>query len=205
MMSAFPTCSRKLAASAAGLALSFQLSAVSISARDGVSKFERKVAEVVPGKIYRGTQPGSEEDYEYLRKLGIKTHLNLRKYLGWQEQEVHLNAVIEGFFYRHAALPTLWNKPKDREVAEALGALNDPSLQPIFVHCRLGKDRTGLVIALYRVLYQQWDACTAWKEWKSFGYLPWNNGLKNYFEERLRKETRIAGYDPDFDVGRCGR
>ena len=97
------------------------------------------------------------------------------------------------------------SREHDREVAEALGALNDPSLQPIFVHCRLGKDRTGLVIALYRVLYQQWDACTAWKEWKSFGYLPWNNGLKNYFEERLRKETRIAGYDPDFDVGRCGR
>jgi protein tyrosine/serine phosphatase len=201
----FPTFTGRVAASGAVLTLLFQLSAVPASARNDVSKFERKFVEVVPGKIYRGIQPGDEEDYVYLRRLGIKTQLNLRKYLGWQERGLHKKAEAEGFFYLHTGMPTLWNEPKDPEVEEALGSLNDPSLQPIYVHCRLGKDRTGLIIALYRVLYQQWTACTAWKEWRSFGYLPWNNGLKDYFEKRLRKETRIAGYDPDFDVGRCSR
>jgi protein tyrosine/serine phosphatase len=200
-----PTFTGKFAASCAALTLLFQLTAVPAAARDSVSKFERKVGEVVPGKIYRGIQPGDEEDYEYLRKLGIKTHLNLRKYLGWQERDLQKKAVAEGFLYRHSGIPTLWNAPKDPEVEEALGDLNNPSLQPIYVHCRLGKDRTGLIIALYRVLYQQWNACTAWREWKSYGYLPWNSGLKDYFEKRLRKETQIAGYDPDFDVGRCSR
>jgi protein tyrosine/serine phosphatase len=200
-----PAFTGKVLASSAAVALVLQLSADSASARGSVSKFERKFVEVVTGKIYRGIQPGDAEDYEYLRKLGIKTQLNLRKYLWWQEQHLHKKAEAEGFVYRHAGMPTLWNEPKDPEVDEALADLNDPSLQPIYVHCRLGKDRTGLIVALYRVLYQRWSACTAWNEWKSFGYLRWNDGLKDYFEKRLRKETHIADFDPNFDVGHCAR
>ena len=189
----------------AALALFFQLGATPVSARDDASKFERKFVEVVAGKIYRGLQPGDKDDYEYLRKMGIKTDLNLRKYLWWRERGFHKRTEAEGFLYRHAGMPTLWMEPKDPEVEDALRDLNDPSLQPIYVHCRLGKDRTGMVVALYRVLYQQWSGCSAWKEWKSFGYLAWNDGLKDYFEKRLRRETTITGFDPGFAVGRCDR
>jgi len=35
--------------------------------------------------------------------------------------------------------------------------------------------------------------------------LPWNDGLKDYFEKRLRKATGITDFDPNFDVGRCDR
>jgi len=149
-----PTCIRSIVASSAALVLLLQLSAEPASARDEVSKFEQKFVEVVAGKIYRGIQPGDDEDYEYLRRMGIKTHLNLRKYLWWQERGLHKRAEAAGFLYRHTGMPTLWNEPKDPEVEEALGDLDDPSLQPIYVHCRLGKDRTGMLVALYRVLYQ---------------------------------------------------
>jgi hypothetical protein len=195
----------RILASAGALALLFQLSAAPASARDEVSKFEKKFVEVVPGKIYRGLQPGDKEDYEYLRKAGIKTHLNLRKYLWWQERSMRKKAEAEGFLYRHAGMPTLWNEPHDPEVEQALSDLNDPALQPIYIHCRLGKDRTGMVVALYRVLYEQWSPCPAWKEWKSFGYLAWNDGLKDYFEKRLRRETNITDFDPHFEVGHCDR
>ena len=198
-----PSSTAKFLASSVALALAVQLSADTASARGSVRKFDRKVVEVAAGKVYRGIQPGDEEDYEHLRKLGIRTQLNLRKYLWWQERSQHRKAEAHGFLYRHAGMPTLWNRPKDREVDEALRELNDPSLQPIYVYCRLGKDRTGFIIALYRVLDQQWTPCAAWKEWKSFGYLAWNVGLKEYFEKRLRKETQIADFDPNFKVGRC--
>jgi len=200
-----PTSTGRILTSVAALALFFQLGADSVSARDEVSKFERKFVEVVAGKIYRGLQPGDTEDYAYLRKMGIKTSLNLRKYLWWQERSRHKRTEAEGFLYRHAGMPTLWMEPKDPEVEAALGALNDQSLQPIYVHCRLGKDRTGMVVALYRVLQQQWSGCRAWKEWKSFGYLAWNDGLKDYFEKRLRRETTITDFDPKFEVGHCDR
>jgi len=200
-----PTFTGKIVASTGALALLFHLSTASASARDDVSSFERKFVEVVPGKIYRGLQPGDEEDYAYLRRVGIKTQLNLRKYLWWQERGVHKKAEAEGFLYRHAGMPTLWNEPGDPEVEAALRDLNDPALQPIYIHCRLGKDRTLLVVALYPVLHQQWSGCRAWKEWKSIGFLPWNDGLKDYFEKQVRKETNITGFDPKFKVGDCSR
>ena len=200
-----PALTRKALASSAALVLLLQLSTDSASARDHVSKFQRKFVEVVAGKIYRGVQPGDEEDYQYLREMGIKTELNLRKYLWWQEHSLHKKAEAQGFLYRHAGMPTLWSEPKDPEVEAALGEMNDPALQPIYVFCRLGKDRTGMVVALYRVLYQQWSGCRAYKEWKSFGFKEWNDGLKDYFEKRLRKETTITDFDPNFAVGHCER
>ena len=194
---------RQVLTSGAALALLLQFSVDPVSARDELSKFQRKVVEVDAGKVYRGIQPGDDEDYDYMRSLGIKTHLNLRKYLWWQEHTQHQRAEAKGFLYRHVGMPTLWNEPKDPEVNEALADLNDAALQPIYVSCRLGKDRTGMLVALYRVLYQRWDGCSAWKEWKSFGYLRWNDGLKDYFEKRLRKEPAISGFDPTFSVGHC--
>jgi protein tyrosine/serine phosphatase len=181
----------------------FNSGTVSAGDDDPRSNFQKKFVEVVAGRIYRGIQPGHEEDQEFLSSQGIRTQLNLRKYLGWQERSLHAKAEEHGFFYLHTGMPTLWMKPKDPEVEQALAYLNDASVQPIYVYCRLGKDRTGMIIALYRVLYEHWDACTAWKEWTSFGFKGWNDGLKDYFEERLRREPQLVGVDPNFSVGRC--
>src|SRR5262245_65821478 len=101
----FPTFTGKVAASCAALTLLLQLTAVPASAGDSVSKFERKFGEVVPGKVYRGIEPGDEEDYDYLRKLGIKTQLNLRKYLWWQEHDMTKKAVAADFRSRLSGLP----------------------------------------------------------------------------------------------------
>jgi protein tyrosine/serine phosphatase len=40
----------------------------------------------------------------------------------------------------------------------------------VFVHCQHGKDRTGLVIALYQVLYQGKNQAEAYHEWESMGH-----------------------------------
>ena len=198
-----PAFATRLLASATAVALAFQLSVEPAAARDSVSKFQKKFVEVTTGKIYRGLQPGDEDDYAYLKSQGIKTTLNLRKYLKWQEKDLHKKADAHGFLYRHTAMPTLWMEPRDDEVNAALRDLNDAALQPVYVHCRLGKDRTGMIIALQRVLNDKWTPCAAWKEWKSFGYLPWNDGLKDYFEKRLSSETNRPDYDRDFKVGSC--
>ena len=110
----------RVLASTAALGLALQLSAASASTHDNVSKFQRKFVEVVAGKIYRGIQPGDEEDFQYLKSQGIRTTLNLRKYLKWQEKGQHKKADAQGFLYRHAAMPTLWMEPKDPEVDQAL-------------------------------------------------------------------------------------
>jgi protein tyrosine/serine phosphatase len=188
---------------AAAMTLAAQLGSAPLSASGDVSTFEKKFVEIIPGKVYSGIQPGSDKDYAFLKSRGIKTHLNLRKYLKFSEKTMRERAIEHGFLYRHAGMPTMWNKPKDPEVEEALSDLSNVDLQPIYVHCRLGKDRTGMIVALYRVLYEKWDGCDAWKEWKGLGYKPWNSGLRIYYEKRLRTETTRPNFDPKFSVSRC--
>jgi protein tyrosine/serine phosphatase len=188
---------------AAALTVAVQPGPEPRSASGNVSSFEKKFTEVIPGKVYAGAQPDSERDYAFLKSRGIKTLINLRKYLFWEEGGVHKRATDHGFLYRHAAMPTLWNTPEESEVEEALSALDDLELQPVYVHCMLGRDRTGMIVALYRVLYEKRDACDAWKEWKTRGYKAYNRGLKSYFEKRVRTQTDRPNFNPQFSVSQC--
>lgn len=55
-------------------------------------------------------------------------------------------------------------------IQQALAILSDSTQQPIFIHCEHGADRTGLVIALYRVLHQGWLVKDAVTEWQNDGH-----------------------------------
>jgi protein tyrosine/serine phosphatase len=48
--------------------------------------------------------------------------------------------------------------------------INDPARQPVLVHCEKGADRTGTVVAAYRVVVQGMSVAAAVAEAKSFGY-----------------------------------
>jgi protein-tyrosine phosphatase len=40
----------------------------------------------------------------------------------------------------------------------------------VFVHCRRGADRTGVMVALYRITFDHWSADQAVEEMKEFHY-----------------------------------
>ena len=42
--------------------------------------------------------------------------------------------------------------------------------KPVLIHCRHGSDRTGLIVALYRILYQNWTKEDALEEMLKGGY-----------------------------------
>jgi hypothetical protein len=50
-----------------------------------------------------------------------------------------------------------------------------------FVGCEHGEDRTGLVVACYRVRFQGWPKKLAWKEAKLRGYHRWMIGLNAFW------------------------
>ncbi len=63
----------------------------------------------------------------------------------------------------------------------------------VFVHCRLGDDRTGMMIAAYRMAEEGWTAAEARKEMEKFGFTRWHHlicpGLASYetsFPQRLQ-------------------
>ena len=53
----------------------------------------------------------------------------------------------------------------------------------VFVHCRRGTDRTGAIVAFYRIARQGWDRDKAAKEARDVGMRPWYRGLQQQIRE----------------------
>jgi protein tyrosine/serine phosphatase len=116
--------------------------------------------------IYRSAQP-TAEGFQALPALGVKTVINLRR-------RVDDAALAEG-----TGLTTLHIKITTRHIndnhgeaiVQALRALRDEQHNgPVLVHCTHGADRTGLIIALWRVLYQGWSRDAALTELEQGGF-----------------------------------
>jgi tyrosine-protein phosphatase SIW14 len=60
--------------------------------------------------------------------------------------------------------------PEEKEVVQFLKLVGDPGNQPVFVHCAYGSDRTGLMIAMYRIVLQGWRNDDAYEEMVNGGY-----------------------------------
>jgi len=115
--------------------------------------------------LYRGAQP-TAEGFEVLRALGVKTIVNLRAYHCDSQYEVR----EKGFEYVHIRFKT-W-RPEPEHVERFLEVVADPARQPVFVHCQHGADRTGMLVALYRMVAQEWSRDDAVAEMVDgpFGY-----------------------------------
>jgi protein tyrosine/serine phosphatase len=60
--------------------------------------------------------------------------------------------------------------PEEECVAQFIKIVRDPKNQPVFVHCQHGSDRTGMMVASYRMLEQDWTNADAESEIHNFGY-----------------------------------
>jgi protein tyrosine phosphatase (PTP) superfamily phosphohydrolase (DUF442 family) len=112
--------------------------------------------------LYRGAQP-TREGFVNLRKMGIRTVVNLR--------EQHSDrALIEGLGLRYESIPMGAWSPRREDFLRFLAIVRDPARQPVFVHCQHGSDRTGTAVALYRVVVEGWDREEAIREMTAGGY-----------------------------------
>jgi hypothetical protein len=78
------------------------------------------------------------------------------------------------------------------------GNLTDPANRPLVIHCQHGADRTGAIVALYRVVVQDWSKADALREMDEGGFHHsslWRN-LDDYVlkanVEALRRELGIV-------------
>jgi protein tyrosine/serine phosphatase len=135
---------------------------------------------VSPG-IYRGGRPETA-GMEALQKLGVKTDLNIDDDKRAIEKEAG-DATRLGIKMISDPISAV-KPPSTDEVNQILTILNTPSNYPIFLHCHYGEDRTGMVVGLYRVLYENWTSLNAYKEMIADGFHPSFTALKDYFDER---------------------
>ena len=125
----------------------------------GVGNF----GEVTP-HLYRGGQPKGT-GYRHLKQMGIDIVVDLR--LSGEDTEKH-DVTKAGM--RYVSIPWHCLVPKDRVFAEFLKLLLDNPNKKVFVHCRYGDDRTGMMIAAYRMGVEGWTPKDARKEMNKFGF-----------------------------------
>jgi uncharacterized protein (TIGR01244 family) len=131
----------------------------------------------VDDHYFRGAQP-KNNDYADLAALGIKTVIDLRD--DGESDERSLVETAGMTFYR---IPmTTGARPSDTAVGQFLKLVNEPSNQPVFVHCQGGRHRTGVMTAVYRMTQDRWTADRAYQEMKQYkfeGFVP-HPALKNF-------------------------
>lgn len=126
----------------------------------------RNFRTVVDG-LYRGGQPELSH-INQLSKLGMGTVISLRsgrKATNWER------AAVEAAGMRFISVPMYYlNMPSHSTIDELLALLDEPAHYPIFIHCYHGVDRTGLIVAVWRMTRQNWTFHQAYDEMKRCGF-----------------------------------
>jgi protein tyrosine/serine phosphatase len=78
-------------------------------------------------------------------------------------------------------------RPTDEQVERALAIIDARENWPVFVHCQRGADRTGVVIAAYRISHEQWTDEQAIAEAKRFGLAVVQFRKKDYISDYSKR------------------
>lgn len=138
----------------------------------------------VSADLYRCEQPG-KQDIAGLKMLGVRSFLNLRQY--------HTDS--KEFAQAGFALFTDRMETDELTVDDLVSPLRQFRVapKPVLVHCWHGSDRTGSVIAAYRIVFQDWTAAAALDELRhgGFGYHEkWFPNIIRLFETLDVKDLR---------------
>jgi len=151
----------------------------------GVSNLYR-----VSDALYRGDQP-SHLGMENLKKLDIKTILNLRSFHSDRDEIGKTGLACE-----HIPMKA-WH-PEEEDMVRFLKIVTDPQRAPVLVHCQHGSDRTGTMIAVFRIAVQGWSKVEAMQEMTEGGFgfhQTWSN-LPKWIQklniDRLKRQAGIT-------------
>jgi protein tyrosine/serine phosphatase len=115
--------------------------------------------------FYRGAQP-MPGDFQSLKDLGVKTVVDLQG-----DPTDYEKADVEALGMKYVNIPMSGYKtPKMSDVDTFLALVNNPDTGTIYVHCKAGIHRTGVMGAAYRLTKSGWDYDKAYKEMKNYNF-----------------------------------
>jgi hypothetical protein len=150
-----------------------------IPARQNFSGLQN-FAQITP-TLFRGGRP-TEEGLACLAKMGVSIVISEEgKYKDLRKPVERLGMQYVSMFWECSF-------PEDHTFAKFLQLLRDNPGKKVFVYCHYGDDRTGMMIAAYRMAEQGWTAEEAKEEMKDFGF--------NFFHRRIC--TGLSDYENHF-------
>lgn len=122
----------------------------------------------VDNNYYRGGQP-TIKSITALKNIGIRTIINLRNENPKKFSKEQKVAIKNGIKYINIPM-TPSSPPSEDQINQFFTVLNNPDNLPVFVHCWQGKDRTGIMTALYRLYKYNWSFDSIYEEMRLLGY-----------------------------------
>jgi protein tyrosine/serine phosphatase len=161
---------------AAGALLITTLLGVAVAAAQDHLPAERLAVSGVPNlgrvhaRLLRGGQP-SDDGFRALAARGVTLVIDLRQ---GDERSGAERALVTGLGMEYVAIPMSgWRTPRPEEVERFLELLRDAGSGTVFVHCRRGAERTGVMIAAYRMAVQGWRPAEARAEMDAYRFRAW--------------------------------
>ncbi len=130
----------------------------------------------VDERIYRGGQPAARS-WAGLASLGVKTVIDLRRPVEHSTAAESLAVRAAGMRYVNFPMDG-FATPTAAQLAVPLALIDGAG--PVFIHCKLGCDRTGTLVAAYRISRQGWENRRALAEARSMGLHWYENGMKRF-------------------------
>jgi protein tyrosine phosphatase (PTP) superfamily phosphohydrolase (DUF442 family) len=144
-------------------------------------------------RLYRGAQPGPG-GLRRLNELGIKTVINLRG-AGVHTRADEAEARSLGLNYYNIPLP-IWGRPKDDDVRRVMEIIDDEASGRVFIHCRDGIDRTGMIGALQRISQEGWSTERATAEARQYGMRKHQYWMRDYINDFHVRQHRASLNQP---------
>ena len=144
-------------------------------------------------RFFRGAQP-KEQEFKELAQLGIRTVIDLR-----DDPESYEKPMVESLGMTYVHIPMIAKKYPTPEALDLfLKTVNDPNTGKFYVHCAGGRHRTGVMGAVYRFKFYNWDFEQVYKEMKQYDfYTRWGHGaFKNFVEDyyaQIQQQAKGAG------------
>lgn len=153
--------------------------------------------------LYRGGQPTSD-GINALHAMGVGIIVNLRDD---QTEMATEKREVESLGMKSVEIPwSASHEPSSTQIVEFLDLVRANPDTKIFVHCRRGADRTGVMIAAYRIAVEHKTVGEAVSEMHRYHY-DWlfRPQLKRYIESLpalLQTDSQFANYRPQPPVTR---